>query len=81
MPWYAYVAFLVLAVIGYYVIVEIKTKKALKEKKSADRKAAKAAAKKSKSAKKNLSHANKLEFLKKTFSKIVDKRQKICYIN
>ena len=41
MPWYAYVAFLVLAVIGYYVIVEIKTKKALKEKKSADRKAAK----------------------------------------
>ena len=67
MPWYAYVAFLVLAVIGYYVIVEIKTKKALKEKKSADRK--------------NLSHANKLEFLKKTFSKIVDKRQKICYIN
>ena len=30
---------------------------------------------------KNLSHANKLEFLKKTFSKIVDKRQKICYIN
>ena len=52
MAWYAYVAFLVLAVIGYYVIVEIKTKKALKEKKSADRKAAKAAAKKSKSAKK-----------------------------
>lgn len=52
MPWYAYVAFLVLAVIGYYVIVEIKTKKALKEKKSADRKAAMAAAKKSKSAKK-----------------------------
>ena len=43
---------LLLAVIGYYVIVEIKTKKALKEKKSADRKAAKAAAKKSKSAKK-----------------------------
>ena len=24
MPWYTYVAFLVLAVIGYYVIVEIK---------------------------------------------------------
>lgn len=28
MPWYTYVAFLVLAVIGYYVIVEIKTKSA-----------------------------------------------------
>lgn len=27
MPWYAYVAFLVLAVIGYYVIVENKNKK------------------------------------------------------
>ena len=52
MPWYAYVAFLVLAVIGYSVIVEIKTKKAFKEKKSAERKAAKDAAKKSKSAKK-----------------------------
>lgn len=32
MPWYAYVAFLVLAVIGYYVIVEIKTKKAAERK-------------------------------------------------
>lgn len=52
MPWYAYVGFLVLGVLAYYIVVDIKTRKAVKEKKSADRKAAKEAAKKSKSAKK-----------------------------
>ncbi len=52
MPWYTYVAFLILGVIACYAIIEIRTKKKLKEKKSADRRAAKDAAKKSKSAKK-----------------------------
>ena len=52
MPWYTYVAFLVLGVIAYFAIVEIKTRQKLKEKKAADRKAAKEAAKKSKSTKK-----------------------------
>ena len=52
MPWYAYVGFLLLGILAYYVIVDIKTKKGIKAKKSADRKAAKEAAKKSKSAKK-----------------------------
>lgn len=52
MPWYTYVAFLVLGVIAYFVIVEIKTGQKLKEKKAADRKAATEAARKSKSAKK-----------------------------
>ncbi len=52
MPWYAYVGFLVLGILAYYIVVDIKTRKAVKDKKSADRKAAKEAAKKSKSAKK-----------------------------
>ncbi len=52
MPWYTYAAFIVLGVIACYAIIEIRTTKKLKEKKSADRKAAKEAAKKSKSAKK-----------------------------
>ncbi len=52
MPWYTYVAFLILGVIACYAIIEIRTKKKLREKKSADRRAAKDAAKKSKSAKK-----------------------------
>jgi hypothetical protein len=52
MPWYMYVAFIFLGILAYYAIVEIKTKKAVKAKKSAERKAAKDAAKKSKSAKK-----------------------------
>ncbi len=52
MPWYTYAAFIILGVVACYAIIEIRTKKKLKEKKAADRKAAKEAAKKSKSAKK-----------------------------
>lgn len=52
MPWYAYVGFLVLAIIAYFVIVDVKTRQKFKEKKAADRRAAKDAARKSKSAKK-----------------------------
>ncbi len=52
MPWYVYAGFLILGILAYYLIVDIKTRKAVKAKKSADRKAAKEAAKKSKSARK-----------------------------
>lgn len=51
-PWYAYVGILLAAVIAYYITVDIKTRRKFKEKKAADRRAAKEAAKKSKSAKK-----------------------------
>ena len=78
MPWYAYVAFLVLAVIGYYVIVEIK-QKALKEKKLPTERR-KGGGLKSPSPQRKPGHANKLEFLKNFFKKLLT-RGKICYIN
>lgn len=52
MQWYVYAAFIALALVSYFVIVDVKTRKGIKEKKAAARKAQKEAAKKSKSAKK-----------------------------
>ncbi len=37
MPWYAYVGFLVLGILAYYIVVDIKTRKPRRKRRSAEK--------------------------------------------